>query len=155
MKNETPWASESCSRMLVHSATGGRRSAVAQTGPPACASTMLTPMARSSVLLPDMLEPVTSKNVPGGPTVTSFTTRAAPGSSGCPNPVATSAGASGASAGRAQSGLSKRKPASALSASASPSAASQPRTRPPATAFQLSSAAKTCTSQRVTSCIGT
>ena len=62
-------------RMLVHTSTGVSRIDVAQTGPPAWASTTFVPIARKSVLLPDMFEPVTSKNVPGGPTVTSLLTR--------------------------------------------------------------------------------
>jgi hypothetical protein len=39
-------------------------------------------MALRSVLFPDMLEPVMSSNVPGGPTVTSFATRRSSGISG-------------------------------------------------------------------------
>ncbi len=46
---------------LVHSRAGGQRNAPAQTGPPMLASTKLTPIARSNVLLPDMFEPVTNR----------------------------------------------------------------------------------------------
>ena len=69
MKKETPSASESSTRMLVARVTGGMRSDAAQTGPPAWASTALTPIERRSVLLPDMLEPVTRRKVPGGPSL--------------------------------------------------------------------------------------
>jgi hypothetical protein len=41
-------------------------SAVAATGAPAIASTAFKPTARSKVLLPDMLEPVTKRKVPSG-----------------------------------------------------------------------------------------
>ena len=47
MKKETPCSSESSTRMLVQSASGGRRRLAAQTGPPAWASTALSPIARS------------------------------------------------------------------------------------------------------------
>ena len=67
MKKESPSSRESCTRMLVRMSPGGQAENMAQTVPPACASTVFTPMARSSVLLPDMFEPVTSSNVPGGP----------------------------------------------------------------------------------------
>ena len=82
MKKETPRSSESSTRTLVQSRTGGQRNAAAQTGPPAPASTTLTPIARSNVLLPDMLEPVTSRKVPGGPISTSFVTRMPAGNNG-------------------------------------------------------------------------
>ena len=67
MKYDRPSSSESWTRMLVCRSHGGIRSRAAQTGAPACASTALRPIARSSVLLPDMFEPVTSRSVPGGP----------------------------------------------------------------------------------------
>ena len=82
MKYERPSSSESWTRMLVCRSHGGRRIRAAQTQPPACASTVLRPIARSSVLLPDMFEPVTSSNVPGGPTCASLATRRRRGISG-------------------------------------------------------------------------
>ena len=42
-------------------------------------------MARSSVLLPDMFDPVMSRNRPGGPSCTSLATRTASASSGWPD----------------------------------------------------------------------
>ena len=76
MKNDTPSWSESCTRKLVASTSpGGSRRSAAHTGAPVCASTALMPSVRSSVLLPDIFEPVTSRNVPGGPSVTSLATR--------------------------------------------------------------------------------
>ena len=71
--------------MLVASATGGIESCSAHTGAPAWASTTLTPIARNSVLLPDMFEPVTSRNEPAGPISTSLATHVSLGSSGCPS----------------------------------------------------------------------
>ena len=54
----------------------------------AWASTTLTPTARRRVLLPDMFDPVTRRNVPGGPIVTSFRTRVSSWSSGWPSRAA-------------------------------------------------------------------
>ena len=82
------------------SASGGRVRAAAHTGPPACPRVTLTPRARSRVLLPDMLEPVTSRNDPGGPTVTSLPTRVPSASSGCPRSRASSTGGAPSSPGR-------------------------------------------------------
>ena len=63
-----------------------------QMGAPICASTQLTPIARSSVLLPLMLEPVINRNEPGGPTHTSLPTALFGGSSGCARLVASTCG---------------------------------------------------------------
>ena len=46
--------------MDAPTASGESRSRRARTGAPACASTTLTPSVRSSVLLPDMFEPLTT-----------------------------------------------------------------------------------------------
>ena len=71
--------------MLVASTTGGIESRSAHTGAPAWARTALTPIARNSVLLPDMFEPVTSRNEPAGPISTSLATHVSLGNSGCPS----------------------------------------------------------------------
>src|SRR5688572_8634392 len=92
-------------RTLDQTETLGTVSDVAQTGPPACASTALSPTARSSVLLPAMFDPVTISTVPGGPTVTSLGTRRSPGSKGCPSASAIIAYASGDTSGHAHPGL--------------------------------------------------
>ena len=55
---------------------------LAQTGAPAFARTTLMPIARSSVLLPDMFEPVTTSAWPGPCRVTSFETRLSASMSG-------------------------------------------------------------------------
>ncbi|MGC4113427.1 MAG: hypothetical protein QM765_01895 [Myxococcales bacterium] len=88
-------------RMLVATWSAERVIDVAQTGAPAWASTVLTPTARKSVVLPAMLEPVTSRTVPASPRSTSLTTRRAPGSSGWPSPCATSLDAPSETAGQA------------------------------------------------------
>ncbi len=75
MKKETPCASESCTRTLVQSESGGRVNCSAHTGAPILAMTIVMPAERSKVLLPDIFEPVTSKKVPCGPIWTSFVTR--------------------------------------------------------------------------------
>ena len=49
-------------RMLAPICTGVSCSDAARTGAPAIASTVLMPTVRSSVLLPDMFEPLTSKH---------------------------------------------------------------------------------------------
>ena len=82
MKYDRPSSSESWIRMLVCRSAGGITKLPAQTGAPACASTVLRPMARRSVLFPDMLEPVINTVVPVGPTSTSLTTRRRSGMSG-------------------------------------------------------------------------
>jgi len=143
MNSDTPASSESSMRMLVQMSTGVRRMDVAQTGPPACASTTLVPMARSSVLLPDMFEPVTNTNVPGGPTETSLFTRLPAASSGCPSACASMRAGPSTRSGMTQSGLSCASVPSADSASASPNAASQSRAWAPELRCQRSSAAST------------
>ena len=72
MKKETPPASESRVRIEVANRMGGSRRFVGETGAPAWAKMMFRPTARSSVLLPDMFEPVTRTNVPDGPISTSL-----------------------------------------------------------------------------------
>ena len=90
MKYERPCSSESWTRMLVSRSAAGIDRSVAHTGAPACASTALRPMARSSVLFPDMFDPVISSSVPGGPTTTSLATRRSSGISGWPRDAARS-----------------------------------------------------------------
>ena len=69
-------------RMLVATRAAPMRSAAAQTGAPAKASAAFTPSARSSVLLPDMFEPVTTSARPATGSRTSLPTRRSPGESG-------------------------------------------------------------------------
>ena len=100
--------------------------AVAHTAEPACARTVFRPTARSSVLLPDMFDPVTSTKVPGGPIVRSLVTIVSGGRSGWPScravmqerPLTVSL----CSTGKHQSGFACATPASAASDSISPSA---------------------------------
>ncbi len=56
---ERPACSESWTCSVAPTASGVSVSAAARTGAPAIASTTLTPTVRSSVLLPDMFEPLT------------------------------------------------------------------------------------------------
>ena len=88
MKYDRPRSSESCTLMLVWRSHSGRDICRAQTQPPAWASTMLRPIERSSVLFPDMFDPVMRRTVPAGPTVTSLATRRSSGMSGWPMPAA-------------------------------------------------------------------
>src|SRR5215211_5609703 len=101
-----PCSSESVTRTLVQSSTGGKVKLVAQLGAPADASTMFTPIDRSSVLLPDMFEPVTSRKVPLGPTVRSLQTRDVSGISGWPSRSAVIAPCVALTAPNDQPGLS-------------------------------------------------
>ena len=77
--------------------------------PPACASTVFRPIARSSVLLPDMFDPVTSSSVPGGPTWTSLPTRRSSGISGCPSAAASSTRRRRRRSGMAPAGIVARR----------------------------------------------
>ena len=52
-------------RSVAPTASGDRRSDCARTGAPASASTVLMPTVRSSVLLPDMFEPLTTSSCVG------------------------------------------------------------------------------------------
>ena len=65
-------------RRVAPIAIGEIRSRSARTGAPARASTVLTPTVRSSVLLPDMFEPLTTSTRSGPPRLRSFA-HAAPG----------------------------------------------------------------------------
>ena len=56
---DRPAWSESCTRIVAPSETGVSVSDRARTTPPASASTTFTPTERSSVLLPDMFDPLT------------------------------------------------------------------------------------------------
>ena len=92
--------------MLVARATGGIASRSAHAGAPAWARTAFTPTARNSVLLPDMFEPVTSRNEPAGPISTSLATRVSFGNSGCPSWRAWKRSAAASTSGIVQSGWS-------------------------------------------------
>src|SRR5689334_9556459 len=66
---------------------GVNEKVVAQTGAPHWLSKRLTPMVRRKVVLPDILEPVTSMSFCDRPTVQSFATRSEAGISGWARPV--------------------------------------------------------------------
>jgi hypothetical protein len=76
----------------VPTESGDRRSARARTGAPACASTALTPIVRSSVLFPDMFDPLTTSTAASAARRTSLPTHCARGSSGWPSAVASNSG---------------------------------------------------------------
>jgi hypothetical protein len=61
-------------RSVAPIVSGEIRSEPARTGAPASASTALTPTVRSSVLFPDMFEPLTTSNCVPGVSRTSFRT---------------------------------------------------------------------------------
>ena len=61
------------------------RSALARTGAPASASTTLVPTERSSVLLPDMFEPLTISTRVAPPIATSLRMQRTSGMSGWPS----------------------------------------------------------------------
>src|SRR2546423_159076 len=83
---------------------GGGGSAGGQPGPPAGPGPLWTARAGSGVFFPDISEPVTSRKVPAGPTVTSLTTRTSAGRKGWPRSRAAKAGAAGSRSGKAQPG---------------------------------------------------
>ena len=62
-----------------------KRSDVARTGAPASASTVLIPTVRNSVLLPDMLDPLTTSSCVSVPRWMSFATILSDGNSGWPS----------------------------------------------------------------------
>ena len=71
-------------------ASGVSRRRLARTGAPASASTAFTPTVRSSVLLPDMFDPLTTSTdgpspCPSPASRTSFRTLVSRGISGCPS----------------------------------------------------------------------
>jgi hypothetical protein len=109
---------------------------------------VFNPMARSSVLFPDMFDPVTRRIAPGGPTATSLLTRRAGAMRGWPSASAAKTRSS-AIVGTHQSGLSRCAAASADSASSSPIASSHPRTRGPAMPRHASRANRTWKSHSV------
>ena len=119
--------------MDAPTASGESRSRRARTGAPACASTAFTPSVRSSVLLPDMFEPLTtSTRSAARPGAHRCAPRGPRGISGWPiafrlqqRPV------SPANSGNGSAGCSKAWLASEHSASISPVAVSQRRTAGP------------------------
>jgi hypothetical protein len=87
MKKDTPLEIESCTRMLTHGIAMGIVNARAHTGPQAAQHEVRAERTKQRAL-PDMFEPVTSRNVPRGPTVTSLSTRSTGLISGCPSDFA-------------------------------------------------------------------
>ena len=81
---DRPACSESCTRIVAPSETGVSVSDVARTTPPARASTAFTPTDRSSVLFPDMFEPLmmSTRGPDSPPSVTSLRTHRSTGMSG-------------------------------------------------------------------------
>ena len=80
---DCPACSESCTRSVAPIASGEMRSRRARTGAPASASTALMPTVLSSVLLPDMFDPLTSSSACAAPRPHEFGTARAAGMSGC------------------------------------------------------------------------
>ena len=70
-------------RSVAPRASGVRRSCAHRTGAPAWARTALTPIVRSSVLFPDMFDPLTTSSCVSFDNRTSFGTARAAGMSGC------------------------------------------------------------------------
>ena len=84
-----------------------QRSRAARTGAPASASTTLTPTDRSSVLFPDMFEPLTMMTRgPSPPRWTSFRTDTRSAISGWPSAWASNSGPRGSSVGNGSAGRS-------------------------------------------------
>src|ERR1043165_5777959 len=78
----------------------------ARTGAPARARTALVPIVRSQVLLPDMLEPLTTCSAQTSPSAMSLRTQRSCGISGCPSPVASKWGPWSSISGKGSSGFS-------------------------------------------------
>jgi hypothetical protein len=92
----------------------------------------LTPTDRSSVLLPDMFEPLTIiTRGPPPPSLTSFLTAAAGAISGWASAAASNTAASSTSSGNGSAGRSNANVASAANASSSPTALSHSPTAGP------------------------
>ena len=70
-------------RSVAPGVVGDRRSRAARTGAPISARTALTPTERSSVVLPDMFDPLTMSTRGAPPSATSLGTAAAAGNRGC------------------------------------------------------------------------
>ena len=144
-KREWPACSESSMRSVAPTTSAEIRSRRAVTGAPARASTTLTPTDRSSVLFPDMFEPLTMiTRGPPPPRRTSFLTPTVAAISGWPRPSASYSGPSSASSGNGSSGRSYAKVASAASASTSPTARSHSATAGPYAACHRSIAIASC-----------
>ena len=62
MNRDRPSVSESTTRIDAPSVSGESRMRAARTGAPMPASTTFAPIARSSVLLPDMFDPLTTSS---------------------------------------------------------------------------------------------
>ena len=110
-------------------------------------------MARSSVLLPDMFEPVTSSSVPWRPDPDVVVDASVVGQQRMAERLGVEHGLASSTSvtivGWHQSGLSRRIAASRASASRSATASNQPRTCEPASARQRSSAKTTWKSHSV------
>src|SRR6476660_476887 len=120
--------------MDAPTASGDIESRRARTGAPACASTALIPRVRSMVLLPDMLDPLTTITCSAPPRRISLRTTLSSASSGWPKASASIQGPSGTNSGNGSAGCSKAWLASEHSASISPAACSPRRStrlRPP------------------------
>ena len=142
--------------MDAPTASGDIRSRLARTGAPAWASTAFTPSVRSSVLLPDMFEPLTTNTRgPAGaspPMRTSLRTTRASSMSGWPMASASSKATAGptdesvcpTNSGKGSWGCSKAWLASEHSASISPVAVSHGRTTGPECRRHASTAKAMC-----------
>ncbi len=104
------------------------------------ASTVLMPTERSSVLLPDIFEPLTSNTRVAPDRSTSLRTLPSAEISGWPRPVALNAAGPSRNSGNGSSGCSKLYPAIDSSASISPSTLSQVVTACPCRRRQHSAA---------------
>ena len=111
--------------MVAPIASGDSDSRSARTGPPASASTVFAPTARSSVLLPDMFEPLITSTLGAlPPSDTLFATAEPSAISGWASAVASNTGPSALIAGNGSRGCSNAYVASDASASNSPTAVS-------------------------------
>ena len=133
--------------MEAPTASGESRSRLARTGAPACASTALMPSVRSMVLLPDMLEPLTTST--RGPPVAADTHVVAHHAVLGKQRMADRLGLQTAAprrriSGNGSAGCSKAWLASEQSASISPAAVSQRRTAGPECRRQSSTASAWC-----------
>ncbi len=124
------------------------RMAFAQTGPPAQASAVLSPIARRKVLFPDIFDPETISKRMSRPNETSLPTDLASGRSGCltacPSKIETG---SEMSSGKHQCGRSKLRDAKEESASKVASACSHEATCGPESRRHRSTPMAICSRQ--------
>src|ERR1039458_8843514 len=131
--------------MLAPTRSGVSWKSRARTGAPAMASTTFIPTARSSVLLPDMLEPLTSRTRVSPRMLTSLRTQRTDGTSGCPSSSPSNDAAPSANSGDGSAGCSKLYVASESSASICPIVSTHIRRALPCAWRQCSAANATCT----------